>query len=220
MDDLEVLPAHIREPELCRRRTGRLGGLVTRPFGVRLDDTTSQRWMEVVSLFRIIDDFLDGVPSDNFEERTALVRQKIKNPGIVTKWFPTLTPESLGEDAYRQIETFGDRIVRLNHFIKTTDSPDRYLSLRRAEGRESARLLVALASPAMQQQAHFERFKKGMDMVGETINLLDSFLDIGGDARRGEINFQPSLGFRAKLLGNAACVAVSYLPAVYNRRAS
>ena len=217
MEIPEVTPAHILDLTACERRTRRLGAIMTIPFGVRLDPETSQRWMEIVSLFRITDNFLDNFSNGTLEERTETVLQYIEDPRAYAQWFPTLSPEHLSEDTYKEVQFHASKIVRLNKHLKTTDSPQRYISLRRAEGRASARMLVALASEEMRTQRHFGRFEVGMDMMGETINLMDSFLDATEDADKGEIQFKPNVQFRARLLGATARIAAGYLPAIISQ---
>jgi hypothetical protein len=173
--------------------------------------------MEIVSLFRITDNFLDDFSNGTLDDRTETVLQYINDPAEFSRWFPTLTPDHLGDDAYENVQYHASKIIRLNHHLKITESPERYVTLRRAEGRASARMLVALASEDMRKQKHFRRFEVGMDMMGETINLLDSFLDAKTDADTGEIQFAPTIRFRARLLGATAHVAAGYAPRIIRR---
>lgn len=213
METPEIRPAHIDQPEAYYTRAKRWGAIVTRPFGMRLDHETTMRWMEVVSLFRTIDDYLDDFTgtAHDFATRLSQIREGIANPGKVADFFPSLTPENLGVDTYHETQRLGDQIVRLNQFIKTTDSPARYITLRRAEGRVSAQLLAELTSEEFQNQPKFDRFVSGSNMIGETLNLADSFLDIQKDYRGGEINFHPDHTFRPKLLGAIALVGTKYM---------
>ena len=214
----EVTPLHIADPTRSEKLTRRIGAVMTRPFGVRLDPETSERWKEVVSLFRITDDFLDEFDDIDFHERIELILQHIYEPGQFSAWFSHLTAESLGEQTYNQVQRYGAQIVRTNYFIKTTDDPHRYMALRQFEGRTSSRMLDELTSPEFRSQPHYERFQVGLDWAGEVINLADSVLDLHEDFTLGEVNFRPTTSVYAHLLGRSALRSLYYAPKIFSAR--
>ena len=213
MKSIENIPAHILKPEVCYRRAKIFGGALTRPFGVRLDTVTTQRWVEVTSLFRLIDNYIDGSP-DQLDERVERVQQELDNPSSLEEYYPSLLPEALGNPGFSRVQWFGKQIIALNRYIKSADTEERYIRLRQYEGRQTARLLVELTSDDMKEHTGFARFEVGMDMVGETLNLADSFIDIRGDQKRGELGFVPSPSFRARLLGRSAARFTHYAPKI------
>jgi hypothetical protein len=186
------------------RKADRYAHAVRAVFGVEVDQTTRERWRDVIGLARGIDTYLDEGDRDTLHVRTVEVMSALAQPDFLTERFPAISLERLGPNGYRHLCGRIYDIMTLNQVIKTTDSLSLYAQLRRVEGKLYAGLITSVATPVIAVQPGYHRFCRWLRVAGDVTNLGNSYRDIWSDYDRGEIALQPCHTSRVRLVGHMA----------------
>lgn len=163
--------------------------------GLDIDDTTHQRWRELLGLLREFDTLVDDT---DISHEDALAH--LESFEIFTDRYPSLNPESLPADNRAALLGRTASLLSLGEQISTTRDLDEFVELRVAEGAETSLLLQDSATPEVTSTAEFSgRFLPVMRSLGVTACLLDSISDAKADAREGSLAIPPDRTFYARL---------------------
>jgi hypothetical protein len=195
-------------PSHYERKADRYAHAVRAIFGVEVDQTTRERWRDVIGLARGIDIYLDEGDRDALNARTAEVTSALAQPDFLAEQFPSLTSEHIGPTGYQYLCARIHNILVLNQVIKTTDSLSLYAQLRRVEGQLYADLISSVATSVVAVQDGYHKFCQWLRVAGEVTNLANSYRDIWADYQRGEIALRPDHTSRMRLVGYMAVALV------------
>ncbi len=206
-------------PSHYERKADHYARAVRAVFGVAVDQTTRERWRDVIGLARGIDTYLDEGDRTTLDMRTAEVEAALDQPDFLVERFPALSLERLGPTGYQYLCTRIHDIMRLNQIIKTTDSLRHYAELRRVEGQWYADLITSVATAAIAVQPGYHAFCRWLRATGEVTNLGNSYRDIWADYDSGEITLRPDHTSRARLVGHMAIALMRARAAPVTREA-
>lgn len=173
-------------------------------FHVNVDQTTQERWRDLIGFGRAIDMYLDQKSSESLLARTEAVQCLLDQPSVVAAQFPALAVEKLGVRTYERLRLLGLGILRTNLDYRSATTMEDYVVPRRVEGRLYAELISTVATPKVAAQPGYDRFRRWLVPVGEMTNLVDSFTDLPDDFANGEIVLPPHSLSRLHLVGHMA----------------
>ncbi len=185
-------------------------------FGFTVDQTTHQRWYDLVQLTKVLDKRLDNSsPADSPEAYKQILYDTL-NHSIETQ-YPSLSPE---EDSamYSRLLAIAEAICDVNYYAHTTPSPSEHMALRQVEGNLYAQLVLACCTERVTSQAGFQDFAKDFIILGEAGNMVDTSIDAGHDFRKGEIIAPYTVADRIRILRRTARLARELSPQTFSLR--
>ena len=96
------------------------------------------------------------------------------------------------------------KLLSVTEEIKTTSSPDNLALLTRLEGQITARLFLNLLPAEYEEIPNYQNCLKIATRLGRAGNAFDTFIDLPGDYRNGELSVAPTLRNRLVLLRESA----------------
>lgn len=162
---------------------------------VRIDDTTHQRWRELLGLLREFDTIVDDT---DISHADAL--RHLESFDEFREHYPTLSPEQLPHQNHSRLLGRVATILSIGQQLSVTTDIDRFVELRILEGQQSAEMIADSATPQTLQQPNFRNsFMPVMTSLAITANLLDSISDAKRDYKSGKIHISPDRTFYTRL---------------------
>ena len=164
---------------------------------IEIDDTTYQRWGQLMGLLREFDTMIDdrGISHDD-----ALGR--LRDFSEFRALYPALAPDVLSPAGQQRLLRRAGIIMHRGEQLARETSVDRFIALRVSEGWHTAGLFEDSATAEVEKQPGFRAvFMPTMRSLGATASLLDSVLDAPQDKRHDKLAIDVSREYYARLLG-------------------
>ena len=159
--------------------------------GVTVDETTHQRWQQLMGLLREVDTLADDTSTTDDE-----VLGRLEDFSEFEDRYPALTMDALGSETRDDLMVRTERLLKLGAQVTQAVSMERFIALRIVEGRGTAGFLDDAATGTVREQPAFGAvFMPVMVSMAVTANLLDSFTDAKMDYRDGKIAHEPNAEF-------------------------
>lgn len=181
--------------------------------GVLVDETTHERWRQLMALLREFDTLVDDTA---ISQEEALAR--LHDFTEFEARYQALRPEELGGETFGRLYRRTERVLKLGHFVAAADTPERFVALRVNEGRQTANLLQDSATDYVSSQENFStRFLPAIRSLGATACTLDSITDARQDYLSGKINITPDAKYYRQLAGASLAHAAPGTRALLHR---
>lgn len=180
-------PAYLKSGDLAV-------AMATEHYGLDIDDTTHQRWRQLMGLMREVDTWADdtGVSPE-------VVQEGLRDFTSFKVLYPALAPGEVGPETSAALLRRTAKILHLGQYASAAASPRRFVALRIAEARESVNLFEDVATDHVRQQEGFDlQFMPGLRALGEAATLWDSLIDGKSDWRKGDQALKPNPEYYAQ----------------------
>lgn len=160
-------------------------------FRIPLDETTAQRWRELMGLLREFDTLAD----DGSISRARALRL-LENFESFASSYPHLAPDSLPAETFERLLQQTGEILDIGDQVAQEQDIDEYIRLRKVEAISTTDLLALTATSEMRDDIRFDfRFMPAMRKLGETACLLDSIVDAQHDFVVDKLAIEPNRAF-------------------------
>lgn len=159
--------------------------------GIHIDDTTRERWSDLLGLLREFDTLVDdqGMPaSEALSELLDFSRFKQN--------YPSLGPPEICQETHEKMVLRVKRILEHGDEIRETTDIDTFVTHRYEEVDHTAELLADCATSEVTTQAGFyTRFMPALRGMGEAANFIDTFIDHRRDQKEQKVSIKGSPQF-------------------------
>lgn len=179
-----------------------LGGVISsiaENHGVEIDETTRERWSDLLGLLREFDTLVDDhqMPEDDALSELLHFEQFKQN-------YPSLGPPEISEEAHLRMVRRVARILEHGQQIRYTTDPQDFLYHRSEEVDHTAELLADCASGDVTTQAGFyTRFMPTLRTMGRAANFIDTLTDYRKDKQEHKVRVKGTMEFY-RLIGVSA----------------
>lgn len=181
--------------------------------GLSLDDTTLDRWHDVMKVMRSVDEAVDA------PEKSRSIGRMVSVLETFDEQYPNLSVECLGGARYAQLIKLAAGIIRLSEDLRQADNPSVYATIRAQEANKTADVLLTLASNEVQQHVAFDtQFSPILYRLTRAASFFDSAQDARRDYSDGTLAFWPNPTFRAQLVANSSKELLPILPRLSHPR--
>lgn len=158
---------------------------------IDVDETTHERWRQVMGLMREVDTWADD--TDVSQEEVLLGLADFE---MFSSRYPDLTPEALGHETHEKMVARTGRILKLGQRATEATSLSRYIAFRALEARETVNLIGDSATEYVTSQPDFEaKFLPLVRRLGEAATLWDSLVDGFRDVKMGKQTVKPNIKY-------------------------
>ena len=166
-----------------------LGHLALRS-GVDVDDTTLDRWRDLMGLMREFDTYVDEIVGDDSKAMAVLA-----DFNFFRERYPTLDRPIIGVGRFDALLENTQTILEIGKSISRETDGSNLIDLRTAEAYYTAEMLRIAATDGVRDQEEFNTFMWHATGLGIAANLGDTMLDARTDFARGKTQFEPTWGF-------------------------
>jgi hypothetical protein len=180
------------------RKSGDLATAIAHSHcGIEVDETTQERWRQLMGLMREVDTWADDTDVEPGEVIDSLI-----DFSLFEERYPALAPGALDKDARDNLVGRAARILKVGQWAAKEQSIKRFMTLRVIEARETVNMFDDVATPEVVEQPAFrEDFIPTLRALGEAATLWDSLIDGRKDVREGKQALKPNTEYYARLTG-------------------
>lgn len=173
------------------RMVGEVIAAVAEKHGLDIDDTTRQRWSDLMGLLREFDTLIDDhqMPAcQALQELADFERFKVN--------YPSLGPPDIDIDTHVKMVRRVAVIIEHGRYISETKDINEFIYHRREEVDHTAELLADCATGDVTTQPGFyTNFMSTMRSMGEAANFIDTMTDHRQDILEGKSKIPSTQGF-------------------------
>lgn len=192
-----------KDAEKYRQLADLLRAIAEQHCSAPIDDTTHNRWREVMALMTEVDAYIDErlVPGINTEDDIV---EELESFDRFRGRYPHITPEALGEKTWRQLESAARETVGHFQVLAAVTTYDEYVEYRTKEAIATVSLFNVCATDDVKSNVEFnEKFIPTLEQMSISACMFDSANDLVDDYKEGKASLQPSLLHRVRLLREA-----------------
>lgn len=188
-----------KSPESYRVLASLLGTIAVHHSEVIVDNSTIQRWSDIMALMREVDNIIDDPSQDPHD-----IHQKLQSFDGFSGSYDSLAPSPNNSDIRERLFATTDKIITIGQSVASAKSISNYTRYRVEEGFATASLFDDSASDSVREQDNFQsNFMPLLRSMGAAACLLDSLKDLPHDHKQGLAKVEPTISNRATLFTSA-----------------
>lgn len=198
---MEVAGAHYERDDRSDsfRMIGDVVARVAETYGISIDQTTLNRWRDLIGLLREFDTLVDdqGISPD-----TALT--ELEHFEEFSANYPHLTPDAVGIDTHQRMVKRVGIILKHSRAIQQTQNIAEFVHHRREEVLHTAELVADCAtSDTTTQPGFYTQFMPTLRSMGLAANFIDTLSDFRQDKHEQKVTIRGSPAFLVAIGGAA-----------------